>query len=258
MAQYPHNMGSWASSPAWFLEALLIFSFCYAAWRLVAGQVAADRSGDPSRARPVPGNGLIALFALAIGLSSFVVRFWASAGVYFEPFHLELARFPQYIALFAAGMWAYRNGWLASFSDRQARTWGWLTLGCVLTLPALVVAAGALEGYIDERIFGGVNWLSLAYSLWEGILCVSMSIIMLTWFRRRFHRQGRLSRAMSESAFAVYILHPAVIVPLALALSGIQMNLSIKYLIVAPIGVALCYLVAYGLRKVPFVRRILG
>lgn len=44
----------------------------------------------------------------------------------------------------------------------------------------------------------------------------------------------------------------------ALALSGIQLNLSLKYLIVAPIAVALCYLVAYGLRKVPFVRLVLG
>jgi glucan biosynthesis protein C len=157
MEEYPRNIGSWASSPVWFLEALLIFSFCYAAWRLVAGQVAARRSSDLGRARPVPGNGSIALFALAIGLSSFVVRFWASAGVYFEPFHLELARFPQYIALFVAGVWAYRNGWLAAFSDRQASTWGWLTLACILTLPALAVAAGAIAGSIDEQIFGGVT-----------------------------------------------------------------------------------------------------
>jgi hypothetical protein len=47
-------------------------------------------------------------------------------------------------------------------------------------------------------------------------------------------------------------------VPLALALSGMEQNLSVKYLVVAPIAVALCYLVAYGLRKVPFVRLILG
>jgi glucan biosynthesis protein C len=85
-----------------------------------------------------------------------------------------------------------------------------------------------------------------------------MSITMLVWFRRRFDRRGPLARAMSESAFAVYILHPAIIVPLALALSGIQLNLSVKYLIVAPIAVAPCYLVAYGLRKVPFVRLVLG
>lgn len=85
-----------------------------------------------------------------------------------------------------------------------------------------------------------------------------MVITLLTWFRRRFDHQGRLARAMSESAFAVYVLQPAILVPLALALSGIHMNLGLKFLLVAPIAVALCYLVAYGLRKVPLARTILG
>jgi surface polysaccharide O-acyltransferase-like enzyme len=63
---------------------------------------------------------------------------------------------------------------------------------------------------------------------------------------------------MSESAFVVYIIHPGIIVPLALALSDIKINLSLKYLLVAPFAVLLCYLVAYGLRKVPAIRAVLG
>jgi surface polysaccharide O-acyltransferase-like enzyme len=124
-------------------------------------------------------------------------------------------------------------------------------------LPALAVAAGAMSGNLDERGAGGLNWLALAYSLWEGFTCVSMVITLLAWFRGRFDHQGRLARAMSESSMAVYILHPAVIVPLALALSGIRMNLSLKFLLVAPIAVALSYLIAYALRKLPLVRAIL-
>lgn len=45
---------------------------------------------------------------------------------------------------------------------------------------------------------------------------------------------------------------------LALALSGIKINFSLKFLLVAPLAVALCYLVAYGLRKAPLARAILG
>ena len=70
--------------------------------------------------------------------------------------------------------------------------------------------------------------------------------------------QPELARAMSESSFAVYVLHPAIIVPLALALSGIKMNLSLKFLLVAPHAVALCYLSAYGLHKIPVARTVLG
>jgi len=258
LKEYPRNIGSIAASPVWFLEALLIFSVFYTLWRMVTRPAHPPAPSAPGQARAVPGNGAIALFALVIGLVTFVVRFWFKAFVQYEPFHLEFARFPQYIALFVAGVWAYRRDWLVAFSDRQARTWRWVALGCVLALPALTVAFGALSGTIDERFVGGVNGLSLVSSLWEGFLCVSMVITIVTWFRRRFDHQGRLARAMSESAFAVYVLQVAIIVPLALALSGIQINLSLKFLLVAPIAVALCYLVAYGLRKVPLARTILG
>jgi fucose 4-O-acetylase-like acetyltransferase len=258
LKDFPRASGSFGYGPVWFLEALLIFSIFYALWRMLAAPVTPAAAVEPGRTRVVPGSGAIVLFALVIGLSTFVVRFWFKAFVKYEPFHLEFGRFPQYIALFVAGLWACRHDWLVAFSDRQAKTWRWVALACVLTLPPLAVAAGVLSGTLDERATGGLNWLSLAYSLWEGFLCVSMIISILAWFRRRLDHQGRLARAMSESAFAVYVLHPAIIVPLALALSGIQMNLSLKFLLMAPIAVTLCYLVAYALRKVSLVRTILG
>jgi glucan biosynthesis protein C len=252
---YPRAMGSWGDGPVWFLEALLLFSLMYTLWRQFATRrmLAVDR-----RPLPLPADGSIALFALAIGLVTFVVRFRFIAFDQVEPFHLEFARFPQYIALFAAGIWAYRGDWLATFPDRRARPWRWVALLCALTLPALIVASGGLSGEFDARIAGGLNWLSFVYSVWEGFMAVSMVIVVLAWFRGRFNHQGRLARLMSQTSFAVYVIHPAIIVPLALLLSGIEMNLSLKFVVVAPIAVTLCYLVAYGLRQVPGLKAILG
>ena len=121
----------------------------------------------------------------------------------------------------------------------------------------LVIAAGALSGQLDPRGAGGLNGLSLAYSLWESFMCVSMVIVVLAWFRKRFNYQGRLAQLMSDNCFALYILHPLIIVWLALALRGAQLNLRIKFLLVAPLAVMLCYFVAYLIRKIPFVRSIL-
>ncbi len=258
LKDFPRAKGSIGDGPVWFLEALLIFSIVYALWRIVSPPAPLPTLSQPIRTRALPGNRAIALFALAIGLVTFVVRFWVEAFVQYEPLHLEFARFPQYIALFVAGMWAYRQDWLVAFSERQARTWRWVALGSALALPALLVAFAPPSGTLDERAVGGVNGLSLVFSLLAGFLSVSMVITILTWFRRRFNHQGRLTRFMAESSFAVYVLHPAIIVPLALALSGIKMNLSLKFLLVAPIAVALCYVIAYGLRKLPLARTILG
>jgi glucan biosynthesis protein C len=84
-----------------------------------------------------------------------------------------------------------------------------------------------------------------------------MSISILALFARRFNRQGRLARMLSDNCFAVYILHSIVIIPLALVLSGLHMNLGLKFLVVAPVAMALCYMVAYYFRKIPIVRGIL-
>ena len=165
----------------------------------------------------VPSNRRIALFALVLGLATFLVRIWAPVNTYFEPEHLEFAHFPQYVAMFAVGTVAYRRNWLVTFSDAQARPWRWVALVCVLLLPVLAVACGGVDRRAHERGAGGVNWISLAYSVWEGFMCLAMVITVLVWFRQRFNHQGRLARAMSEASFAVYVLHPIIIVPLALA-----------------------------------------
>ena len=63
---------------------------------------------------------------------------------------------------------------------------------------------------------------------------------------------------MNGSTFGVYVLHPAIIVPFTLAISDVQLDPTLKYLLTAPVAVALCYVVVGALRKVPVVHSILG
>ena len=80
---------------------------------------------------------------------------------------------------------------------------------------------------------------------------------LLTWFRDRLNGQNRLFRAIGGDTYAVYVCHPAVIVGLAVLLGGIQMDLALKFVLVAPIGVALSFLVGHYLRKLPLARQVL-
>jgi glucans biosynthesis protein C len=240
--------------PLWFVEALLIFSIVYALVRLVTK--GAPPSPDRPRA-PIPRNRSIALFALLLGLTTFVARTWAPMGWWWEPVHQEPGHWPQYAAFFAIGVVAYRHNWLASLATAQARPWRWVALALAPGLPALAVAAGALRGEMDPAVAGGFTWLSLAYSLWEGLMGTAMVIVVLVWCRDRFNRQGRLLRSMSAASYAVYVLHPLLIVPLALKLSGIQLNLGIKFVLVTSLAVALCFLAGHLVRKLPLVRDVL-
>jgi glucan biosynthesis protein C len=241
-------------SVLWFVEALLIFSIVYALVRLLT-KAGSAREGAPPV--PVPSNRSIALFALLLGLVTFVVRIWAPMWWWWEPLHQEPGHFPQYIGFFLVGVVAYRHMWFTQISAAQVRLWRWVALALVPLFPALAVAAGALRGEMDPAVTGGFTWLSLAYSLWEGFMGTAMVIVVLVWCRDRFDRQGRLLRSMSAASYAVYVLHPLLIVPLALALSGIRLDLSLKFVLVAPLAVALCFLVGHVIRKLPVVRSIL-
>jgi len=242
--------------PLWFVEGLLLFSIMYALVRVGVRRFLAR--GPRERQPPgVPRNRSMALFALALGVVTFVVRIWAPVGWQWEPPHLELAHFPQYIAMFTVGLAAYRGDWLARLTAAQARPWRWVAFVFVLLFPLLAVTSLTPSGEFSEAPAGGLNWLALAYSMWEGVMCVAMSITVLVWFRSRLNRQGRLLRAISGDSYAVYVLHPLLIVPLAIVLSGLRMPLALKFVLVAPLAVALCFTVAHYIRRIPFVRGVL-
>jgi surface polysaccharide O-acyltransferase-like enzyme len=245
-----------AVGPLWFVEALLFFSIVYALVRMLIPLFRSSTPGDRPEAR-VPGNGAIALVALGLGLATFFVRIWAPVFWWWEPLHQEPAHFPQYIAFFAIGILAYRKHWFSLLAAQQARLWGWVSLACIPLLPLLMLAAGVLSGEVNTDISGGLNGLSLAYSLWEGFIGVALVITVLVWARERFNRQGRLLKSMSAASYAVYVLHPLLIVPLALGLSDVPLGLSLKFLVFTPLAVALCFLAGHLIRKLPLLKSFL-
>ncbi|MFC2014231.1 hypothetical protein ACFLU8_05130 [Chloroflexota bacterium] len=88
-------------------------------------------------------------------------------------------------------------------------------------------------------------------------MCVAMVVTLVVWFRKRFNNQNTLGRALSSGAYATYAIHAPVIVLLALALRGIQLDMALKFVLVAPFTVGLSFLVGYLLKKLPFARSIL-
>ena len=236
--------------PTWFVEALLLFAILYVLWRRLKPSVPAHAEND------VPGNGAIALFAFGLGFVTFVVRIWLPVGWWLEPLHFQLAHFPQYIALYILGIIAYQRNWFGGLTEGQGRTWLWVTIGLIIIFPILFVAGGALQGNLDPFI-GGLHWQSLAYSVWEEVMCMAVVVTLLVWFRNRFNNQGKLGRALSGAAYGTYIVHAPVITLLALVLSGIKVDLALKFVLVAPVAVAASFLVGYLAKKLPVARGIL-
>lgn len=236
--------------PTWFLEALLLFSIALVVWRRF-------RPPPETAIGPIPlSNRAIGIFAAGLGVATFVVRIWIPVGWWLEPLHFQLAHFPQYLSLFALGVVAYRRDWFGTLTDAQGRFWFRVTLGLVAIFPVLFVAGGGLDGDLDPFI-GGVHWQQMAFSLWEQMMCVAIVVVLLVWYRNRFNRQGRLGRAMSSAAYATYVLHAPIITLLALGLIGLEVDLGLKFLLVAPLAVAASFLAGYLVKQLPGARKIL-
>jgi hypothetical protein len=233
----------------WFVAALLIFAIIHVIWRRFAKPIS-DSEGA------VPGNLTIAIFALVLGLVTFTVRIWWPVGREIPLLNWQVSHFSQYIAMYILGLVAYRRNWFETVTEAQAKVWRWVIVLMIVLFPVLFVAAGALEGNVDAAM-GGVQWASLAYSVWEQFMCMAMVISLLVWFRKRFTEQGRLAKTMSGAAYATYVFHAPTIVLVALALRGIRLDMGIKYVLVVPFAIAAAFLVGYVVKKLPVARNIL-
>ena len=237
------------TGPMWFCAALLIFTIGYVAWR---GWARAPQS------RPVTPTGLAAVLAVvALTVSTFLVRLSQPLGS--SVLNFQLAYFPSYVIMFALGIDASRGRWLETVTDRFAWTIGISCLGLAALLwPALLVMGGALSGHRDAYV-GGLTWQSAGLCLWESLVCVGMSVAVLAGFRAWRAREGRFSRFMSENAFAVYVLHPPILIGLALALRPLTLSPILKFALLWGVGAVICFgLAAPIARKAPGLRRILS
>jgi peptidoglycan/LPS O-acetylase OafA/YrhL len=200
--------GEWLSEtgPMWFCAALLMFSLVYALARV---------SGWRERAVQPTGGG-IAIFVTIMAASTFAVRIAIDDGA--SVLNIHPGDFPQYILMYVAGAYACRGDWLARLSDRTSLRWAGLALlASVPLLVALVVLGGGLQED-TARYSGGFNAVSAGKCLWEAQVCAGMGLLMLSVYRRRFNEQGPLARFLSDNAFGVYLIHPPVLIAIAILL----------------------------------------
>jgi surface polysaccharide O-acyltransferase-like enzyme len=125
-----------------------------------------------------------------------------------------------------------------------------LSVFAVLFIPTLLTGGIA-------SISGGLRWQAAAYAFWEQFFGIAVMISLTVWFRENANFQNRKTKALSESSFTAYIIQVPVLVFLALSFQSIQLPLLLKFAIVSPIGVFLCFLFAYLIRKIPKVDRVL-
>lgn len=233
---------SWDPGPMWFVEVLLVFALAYALIRRVRGTAAKEIAPAPGRA---PGLAGIAGFVAVLALATYVWRFLVPVGAYWPVVGLPSpAHLPQYVLLFTVGVVAYRRGWLTAL-PRSAGRLGFAAAGVALVV---LLAASAASGAAAHPLLQAVS---------EAVFSTGVIVGLVVLFRERFNRQGAAGRFLSEHAYAVYFIHPLVVVALGYAFSWLGAFAVVKFVIVGALAVPLCWVAAYAVRSLPSAKRVL-
>lgn len=231
------------SGPMWFTLALLFFCLAYVGLRVLTG-------ARPAHAGPRPLTaGLLLWCVVLCMLGTFVVRLAYPIGKTF--FNMQLAYFVQYIVLFAFGILAHDNDWLRVMEGRLG--WGCLAMG-LANWAVWGMLRGPLNVY-DPRLFrGGPHWQSLLDSLGLSISGVCLTVGLVALFRARLNRQNGLVAALSDSAFAVYLFHPPIMVALARLIEPASLAALPKAALLSALSLVACFAFAWVARRVPVLR----
>ncbi|WP_346859085.1 acyltransferase family protein [uncultured Draconibacterium sp.] len=241
------NPRAWGFGPMWFVETLLIFTLLY----LLA------RKLNLNLRIPFPGTKVILIAAVLTGLAQYIIRIWLPVGWSLPHTNLQFPFFMQYIFMLIFGVVAYNNKWLDAISYKSAKQWFlFAQLMILIVLPVMLYVGGKEKGI--EAFVGGGSWQSFAWAIWEQVVGFAMMIGLFGIAKKYWNKQGGLARQLSGSAYGVYIIHPPVIVGMAAVFVGWQdINQLLKFVVLAPVALVLCFALAWLIRQIPGANRVL-
>ena len=238
--------GKFEPGPMWFVEALLIFTGFWLVWRVM-------RKPNAAVDRPFPSNTVLFAVAIITGLAAFLLRLVWPVGM--NVGFLQLGYFASYIVLFAAGCIAAEQKWLERIPEDAKKRWLRLASAAFPVFP-LVVLFGRKAPWLHGPVEGGLNLQALVYAFWEPFVAWGFILGLLTLFQRRFDRLDGVWRRLARRAFLIYIIHPPVLVSVALVWRDVAAPALVKFLVTGSLACALCYVIAGLALRIPQVARI--
>jgi fucose 4-O-acetylase-like acetyltransferase len=239
------------NGPLWFAEALLLFSLGYCAWRKAFGVPLAQAQRSD---KPVPSYWWWLLSAVGVGVAALAIRQVVPTGQ--NVFGLQLGFFASYIFLFALGIAAWRNDWLRKLAWKDARPWLITLVIAWPCLPVGIAASHALSRGGASNFSGGISWTAILYAFWEPFVAWGLIAAWLLWFRERMNQPSGVWSWLGRRAYAVYIIHPVVVVGVSLLLHGWVAPALVKFGVVGTLACIGCWLLADPLVRLPGVRRV--
>lgn len=239
------NPQAWGFGPMWFVETLLIFTLLYLLVQKLKWKIRIN----------FPGTKVIVLAALLTGLAQYFIRIWLPVGWSMPHTGLQFPFFVQYIFMLIFGVIAYQNNWLEAISFKSGKQWFiFAQIMILLVLPVMLYVGGKETGI--EAFVGRGTWQSFAWAIWEQLVGFAMIIGLFGLSKRYLNTQGHIARQLSDSAYGVYIIHTPVILGISAIFVGWHINQLLKFIVLAPLALLVCFLLAWLIKQIPGVKKV--
>ncbi|WP_345891479.1 acyltransferase family protein [Burkholderia sp. Ax-1735] len=235
--------GTFDNGPMWFAKTLLIFSAAAALWSIAFPRIASR----PAQ-HPFPSDRTLAAAALLTGIAALALRSRWPIGV--NVWGLQLGYFASYVVLYAAGCRAAHARWLEHLPLRQVGTWWRITLLTLPVLPIVYLLAKHVPALRGRPV-------DVVYAFWEPLVAWGTILFLASHFQRRFTRLTGVWQPLARRAYSIYIIHPPVLVGVALAWQNVPAAPFLKFAVTGGIACVTCYLIAGLLLRVPRLASIL-
>ncbi|WP_058188387.1 acyltransferase family protein [Terracidiphilus gabretensis] len=247
------NHKQFINGPLWFAQALLIFSLAYCLWRKLAGAPLTQSERAP---KLVPSNIWWIISAIAVGAIALLIRQFVPVGV--NVWGLQLAYFSSYIFLFALGIAAWRHDWLRQLTWKNSRlsilraTLFWIAM----PVATYFLATHSGGGSGKSNVPSGLSVSAIFYAFWEPLVAWGLIAAWLLAFRKWQNQPSNLWSWLGRRAYAVYIIHPVILVLISLLLHGWAAPALIKFTATGSLTIVACWLLSDPLVRLPGLRRI--
>jgi len=236
----------------WFVLALIYFTVFYLAARLVFPKLRTKEK------KPLPKikSHYILISAAILGIVTFLVRIIYPLFQGYHSLPFVLGHFPQYIFLFVLGIIAakYDSDYFVSYS--QAKNWMWFSLVLILIVFPLIFFIGKVNETGFEPFMGRLTLQSLIYSVWEQVTGISVIVSLFGIFKTKYDTQNNFTKKLSESAYAVYVLHPPVLIGISVLFMNWKVMLLLKFLALTPLALIFSFGVSIMVKQIPLLKRI--
>ena len=231
--------------PLWFAEALLIFTLWYVLVRRLIGPQPGAPADGQEKSSPLPRWRAWFIGALAVGAAALALR---------QVFPIGDSLFgywAMYVFLFIVGIRASPRNWIAQLTWKRARPW---VLTACLLWPALPIGWMLSQGKVNFNT--GFSWGAFLYAFWEPFVAWGFIAAWLLVFRKYMNQPSTFWNWLNRRAYAVYIVHPPVLVGIALLLHGWSAPALVKFAVVGMLACVATWLISDPLVRLPGVRGV--